>query len=83
MNTSMGGLVSTSNYRSERVKVYVLKWILGITQSPIQWASGVLSPGIKCPERKADHSLPSSAEVSYARKYTPIPATGLHGVALN
>jgi hypothetical protein len=34
------------------------------TQPPIQWVPGVLSPGVKArPERDADHSPPSSAEV--------------------
>jgi hypothetical protein len=31
---------------------------LGLTQPPVQWVLGVLSPG-----RDADHSPPSSAEV--------------------
>jgi hypothetical protein len=33
------------------------------TQPPIQWVSGALSLGIKRPDREADHSPPSSAEV--------------------
>jgi hypothetical protein len=37
---------------------------LGPTQPPVQWVSGVLSPGVKSrPGRDADHSPPSSAEV--------------------
>jgi hypothetical protein len=36
---------------------------LGPTQSPIQWVSGSLSLRVKRPEREADHSPPSSAEV--------------------
>jgi hypothetical protein len=36
---------------------------LGPTQPPIQWVPGPLSVGIKRPEREADHSSPSSAEV--------------------
>jgi hypothetical protein len=36
---------------------------LGPTQPPIQRVSGALSLGIKRPEREADHSPPSSAEV--------------------
>jgi hypothetical protein len=37
---------------------------LGPTQPPVQWVPGVLSPGVKArPERDADHSPPSSAEV--------------------
>jgi hypothetical protein len=34
-----------------------------ITQPSIQWVQGALSLGIKRPEREADHSPPSSAEV--------------------
>jgi hypothetical protein len=37
--------------------------VLGPTQPPIQWVSGALSPGVKRPERGADHSPPTSAEV--------------------
>jgi len=37
---------------------------------PIQWAPGTLSPGLKWPEREADHSLLSSAEVKNAWSYT-------------
>jgi hypothetical protein len=33
------------------------------TQSPIQWVSGALSPEVKRPGSKSDHSPPSSAEV--------------------
>jgi hypothetical protein len=37
---------------------------LGPTQPPVQWVTGVLSPGLKArPGRDADHSPPSSAEV--------------------
>jgi len=36
---------------------------LGPAQSPIQWVPGVLSLGVKRPERETDHSPPSSAEV--------------------
>jgi hypothetical protein len=37
---------------------------LGPTQPPVQWIPGVLSRGVKArPERDADHSHPSSAEV--------------------
>jgi hypothetical protein len=36
----------------------------GPTKPPVQWVSGVLSPGGKArPRRDADHSPPSSAEV--------------------
>jgi hypothetical protein len=36
---------------------------LASTHPPIQWAKGALFLGVKRPEREADHSLPSSAEV--------------------
>jgi len=36
---------------------------LGLTQSPIQWAAGALSLGVKRTGREADHSPQSSAEV--------------------
>jgi hypothetical protein len=36
---------------------------LGPTQPPIQWVPGALSLGVKRPEREANHSPPSSAEV--------------------
>jgi hypothetical protein len=36
---------------------------LGTTQPPIQWVPGSLSLGVRLPEREADHSPPSSAEV--------------------
>jgi hypothetical protein len=37
---------------------------LGPTQPPVQWVSGVLSPGVKArPGRDAENSPPSSAEV--------------------
>jgi hypothetical protein len=39
---------------------------LGPTQPPIQWAPGILSLGVKLPEREAEHSLPYSAEVNNA-----------------
>jgi hypothetical protein len=36
---------------------------LGLTQPPIQWVPRALSLGVKWPEREADHSHLSSAEV--------------------
>jgi hypothetical protein len=39
---------------------------LGPTQSPIQWVPGALSLGVRRPERLADHSAPSSAEMMNA-----------------
>jgi hypothetical protein len=37
--------------------------LVGPTQPPIQWVPGALSLGVKRPEREADHTPPSSAEV--------------------
>jgi len=36
---------------------------VGPTQPHIQWVPGSLTPGVRRPGRKADHSPPSSAEV--------------------
>jgi hypothetical protein len=58
------------------------------TQLPIQWVRGALSPGVKWPGRKSDHSPPTSAEVKKTRVYTSttpyvfIPIR-LHGVVLD
>jgi hypothetical protein len=38
--------------------------------------------GVKRPEREADHSPPSSAEVKDAWSYTTTPPICLHGVVL-
>jgi hypothetical protein len=46
---------------------------LGPTQSSIQWVPGELSLGVKRPEREADHSPPSNAEVKNAWSYTSTP----------
>jgi len=43
---------------------------LGPIQPPFQWVSGFLSPGLKRPRRKADHSPPSGAEIKNAWRYT-------------
>jgi len=37
--------------------------VLGLTQPPNQWVSGTPSPGIKWPEREAEHSTPFNVEV--------------------
>jgi hypothetical protein len=36
---------------------------LGPTHTPIQWVLGNLTPGVKRPGHKADHSLPCSNEL--------------------
>jgi hypothetical protein len=43
---------------------------LGSTQPPMQWVLGALSPGVKRPEREADHSPPTSAEIKRMWTYT-------------
>jgi hypothetical protein len=47
--------------------------VLGPTQRPILWVPGALSLGVKRPEREADHSPPSTAEVKTAWSYTSTP----------
>jgi hypothetical protein len=54
----------------------------GAHPPPIQWVSGALSLEVKRSGRKADHSLPSSAEVKNAWSYTFTPPIHLHGMAL-
>jgi len=46
---------------------------LGPTQSPIQWAPGIISTVIKRPGREADHSPPSTVEFKKAWSYTSTP----------
>jgi hypothetical protein len=55
---------------------------LGSTLPPIQWVLAALSVGVKRPEREADHSPPSSAEVKeYEELYLHSPIR-LLGVVL-
>jgi hypothetical protein len=51
---------------------------LGPTQPPIQWQSGILPRGVKRPEREAEYSPPSSAEVKNAWNYTSTLQIRLH-----
>jgi hypothetical protein len=44
-------------------EIFLFSTALGPNQPPIQCVQGALSPGVKRPERDADHSPPSSAEV--------------------
>jgi len=44
-----------------------------LIQSPIQWVTTVLSPGVNGPEHEADHSCPSSAVVKIAWSCTSSP----------
>jgi hypothetical protein len=56
---------------------------LGSTQPSIQWVPGALSPGVKRPEREADHPPPNNAEIKKMWIYTSTPPIRLHGVVLN
>jgi hypothetical protein len=49
------------------------KPVLGPTQFPSQEVPGALSPGVKRPGRKVDHSLPTSAEVNNTWSIHPLP----------
>jgi hypothetical protein len=42
-------------------------------QPNIQWVSGALSPEIKRPEREADHSSPTNADVKKTWGYVSTP----------
>jgi hypothetical protein len=46
---------------------------LRTTQPPIQRVLGDLSLGVKQPDREADHSFPSSAEVKINGVMPPLP----------
>jgi hypothetical protein len=64
----MGCTAEGSGFESlkvQKISVYSIVSIpcLGPTQPPIQWVLGVLSSGVKRPEREADHSPLFSAEV--------------------
>jgi hypothetical protein len=37
--------------------------VLGLTQPPLQWVLGALSPGVKEPWREVDYSPPTTAEI--------------------
>jgi hypothetical protein len=46
---------------------------LGPTQPSIQWVPGAICPGVKRPEREADHLPPVSAGVNNTWIYTSTP----------
>jgi hypothetical protein len=48
---------------------------LELTQPPIQWVQGVLSPGVKRQEREADHSPPCSVKVENNGTMPALPYT--------
>jgi len=49
----------------------------------MQWVSEALSLGVKLPERKANHSTPSSAEVKNVWIFTSTPPIRLNGMVLS
>jgi hypothetical protein len=50
-----------------------LDW-LGRTHSPpAQWVEATVYPGVKWPEREADHSRPYNAEVNSSGAIRPLP----------
>jgi hypothetical protein len=53
----------------------VSRQVMEITQPPVQWVPGTISPGIKRAGREADHSPPSSAEDKNGRSIPPLPHT--------
>jgi hypothetical protein len=48
---------------------------LRLTQPPIHWAPGAISPGVKRPGREVHQSSPSSAEVKYGGTIPLFPNT--------
>jgi len=85
--TSFINKILSPIYTSARLGIFLFttafRTSLGPTQFPIQWVQGVLSPRVKRPGREADHSPPSSAEVSNEWSYTSDPSIHLHGVVLS
>jgi hypothetical protein len=47
---------------------------LGPIQNPIEWVPGALPPGVKRPEREANHSPPTSAKIKTTWIYKTSPA---------
>jgi hypothetical protein len=58
------------------------KRALGPTQSPIQWAQGLLSKGVKRPEREADHTPTQVPRSRMVELYLHSPIR-CHGVVLS
>jgi hypothetical protein len=58
------------------------KPVLWHTQPPFLWVPGALFPGVKRPGHEAEHSSPSSAEVSNGSAIPLLP-TSLHGAVFN
>jgi hypothetical protein len=81
MKTSKGGhdLLCANSFVLKKGRTSGFKQI---PQPPIQCVPGALSLVVKRPEREADHSPPSSAEVKNAWSYISTPPIRIHGVVL-
>jgi len=53
---------------------------LGLTQSPIRWVPGALSPLVNWLGHEADHTSPFSTEIKNAWSYTSTLQIRLHDV---
>jgi hypothetical protein len=77
VSTATGWTPKGQSSNLGRGKIFLLSTssrpVLGLTQPPIQWVSGTLSPGVKRLGREADHSPPTSTEVKNKCIYTPTP----------
>jgi hypothetical protein len=62
---------------------YVPFLAVGPIQPPIQWMSGIISPGVKRPGPEADHSPPSRPEVKNGESIPPSLRIFFHGIMLN
>jgi hypothetical protein len=68
---------------NKHTHIYIHITLMGPTQPPLQWVAGALSLGVKRPEREADHSPPSSAEVKECVELYLHSPIRLHGVVLS
>jgi hypothetical protein len=57
-------------HRDKGFFLYSSRQALGDTTPPIQEVAGLLTPGVKTPEREVDYSPSSSAECKNAWRYT-------------
>jgi hypothetical protein len=73
----------TSSQRDAQLYTGTFFTALGPTQPPSQWVPRGSFPGVKRPEREADHSHPSSVEVNNTWGYTSTLTIRLHGVVLS